>query len=454
MKLKKSVIVTVVASFAGLVSIALTGCEWFSFRKNVTDVSDSLGYDDGTASWLTSAMDSNRYDAYEAYKSLKASGELDPSVTFLDYLKAVDGSAALTPGLRSSVAIAVAFNSAASSAGSGIVYSLEANAEGGATAYVITNYHVVYSRTESGTDKFGKNIYAYLYGDKYDTENLASSAALTATYVGGSMEQDIAVLSMEIPAERVEFVQSISADVGVRDSDHANAGEKVYAVGNLLGNGISVVSGAVSVEAEYNHFLKLDDPDKSVDRLTMRIDAPVNHGNSGGGLFDKNGKFLGLVNGGMDVTVKNADGENETIAIGGYGFALPANRVISVAQSIIDNLGKGERAAYYGLLGEFETKSSVGVFNDNTQSVDIVEDVVVKSVDSRSPFGRDIEGKSLTGIAVRNKSGVTTVDKTITRRHQAETILYNLRTGDSVTLTFADGTSVTAEYNSDFGKSA
>ncbi len=454
MRMKKKMAMAVVMSLAGLVAIALSGCEWFSFNRSKTEVSDSLGYENGTGSWLTSAMDSNRFDAYEAYRNLIAMGELDPGVTFMQYLNMIgDSSSALTSGLRSSVALAVAFNSASASAGSGVVYSMEANAEGGATAYVVTNYHVVYNRQESGSDKFGKHIYAYLYGDKYDTENLASTDALSATYVGGSMEQDIAVLAMEIPEERVDYVQTIGADVGKRNSDHLNAGEKVYAVGNLLGGGISVVSGVVSVEAEYNEFAKLDSPTQAVEMLTVRIDAPVNHGNSGGGLFDGNGNFIGLVNGGREVTVKTDEG-NDSVAVNGYGFAIPANRVFSVVQSVLDNLDKGEKAAYYGLLGEFETASSRGEFNSNTQTIDIVEEVVIQSVTSGSPFGRDIAGKTLKKITVVNKAQKTTVDQTIVRKHQAETILFNLRSGDTVTLTFADGTTAEGVYGNHFRKTA
>lgn len=452
MRVKKAIAVTVAVSFAGLVAIALSGCEWFSFNRNKTTASDTLGYEKDTAAWLTSNMDSNRYDAYQSYQSAKAAGEIGADVTFLDYLKATgDSSAALTAGLRSSVAIAVAYNSAGASLGSGVIYSLEGNADGGATAYVITNYHVVYNNKESGSDKFGKQYYTYLYGDKYDTDNLASDGALTATYVGGAMQEDIAVLSVEIPRERVNYVQSISGDVGNRDSDRVNVGERVYAVGNLLGGGISVVSGVVSVEAEYNQFAKLDSPSQSVDMLTMRIDAPVNHGNSGGGLFDANGSFLGIVNGGRELSVKTDDGD-ETIAIDGYGFAIPANRAISVAQNIIDNAEKNERAAYYGILGTLVTESSVGVFNSNTQSIDIIEKVVIANVRAGSPFGQDVVGKAITAAKVTNASGKETVNQAILRRHQIETVLFNLRAGDTLTLTFEDDSTAEGTFNTNFSK--
>lgn len=453
MRAKKAIAVTVAVSFAGLVAIALSGCEWFSFTRNKTTASDTLGYEKDTAAWLTSNMDSNRYDAFQSYQSAKAAGEIGSDVTFLDYLKATgDSSAALTAGLRSSVALAVAYDRADASLGSGVIYSLESNADGGATAYVITNYHVVYNNKESGSDKFGKRYYAYLYGDKYDTTNLASESALTATYVGGAMQEDIAVLSVEIPQERVSYVQSVCDGVGNRDSDRVNVGERVYAVGNLLGGGISVVSGVVSVEAEYNSFAKFDEPSESMDIYTMRIDAPVNHGNSGGGLFDSNGRFLGIVNGGREITVKTNDNKDETVAVGGYGFAIPANRAISVAQNVIDNAEKNERAAYCGILGTLVTESSVGEFNSNTQSIDIVEKVVITGVSAGSPFGQDVVGKAIKAAKVTNASGLETVNQTILRRHQVETLLFNLRAGDTLTLTFEDGSVADGVYNNNFLK--
>ena len=156
---------------------------------------------------------------------------------------------------------------------SGVIYSIadEANANGSKNAYVITNNHVIEGSC---------SIYTYLYGDNYTVDSILPSA-LETTNVGSSKTEDIAVLSVEIPEDRLDFVQAVSAAVGTRDSDTAKVGEKIYAIGNPLGYGISVLSGSVSVEVE-NEYV--------VSRLSMRIDAPVTHGSSGGGLFDREGR--------------------------------------------------------------------------------------------------------------------------------------------------------------------
>ena len=157
------------------------------------------------------------------------------------------------------------------------------------------------------------------------------------------------------------------------------------------------------------------------------------------------------MNGGRELSVKTDDGD-ETIAIDGYGFAIPANRAISVAQNIIDNAEKNERAAYYGILGTLVTESSVGVFNSNTQSIDIIEKVVIANVRAGSPFGQDVVGKAITAAKVTNASGKETVNQAILRRHQIETVLFNLRAGDTLTLTFEDDSTAEGTFNTNFSK--
>ena len=113
------------------------------------------------------------------------------------------------------------------SLGSGVIYSIadEANANGSKNAYVITNNHVI---------EGSSSIYTYLYGDNYVVSSILPTALETRN-IGSSKSEDIAVLSVEIPEDRLDFVQAVSAAVGTRDSDTAKVGEKIYAIGNPLG---------------------------------------------------------------------------------------------------------------------------------------------------------------------------------------------------------------------------
>ena len=64
------------------------------------------------------------------------------------------------------------------------MYTLEEDG----SAYVVTNYHVVYDADSDTSDKISDEIYVFLYGMEY------SQYGIPATYVGGSMNYDIAVL--------------------------------------------------------------------------------------------------------------------------------------------------------------------------------------------------------------------------------------------------------------------
>lgn len=425
MKKRRAVMAALAVVCAGVIAVGLSGCEWFSFdgrRKKPTSVSDTLGYSGSdTAAWLTSQSKSPLELRHEEYEEAIAKGWLSSDVTFIDYLKAMkEDSASLSSALRASVAIGVTGTNGSASAGSGVIYSIKDS-----TAYIITNQHV--------TDG-GKNYYVYFYGDSYSEKAINASKVL-ATYVGGSKNEDIAVLSVTVPNDRLGFIQSIS-DTVPRDSDKAKAGETIYAIGNPFGYGISVISGTIGMEIDNSTATS-----KST-QLSMRIDAPVNHGNSGGGLFDREGNLVGIVYGGLEAHA-DSDGKDSTIAIDGFGWAIPANRALSVAQCIIDNKG----TATAGVLGTLKIESTRGVFNPLTQTVDIVEKVSV-SVSPSSPFYKDVD--KFNGKTIKSIVAGDTIDLEITRLHQIETVLFNIRNGDEVTLTLEDEdgetTPVTAQF--------
>jgi len=72
-------------------------------------------------------------------------------------------------------------------------------------------------------------------------------------------------------------------------------GEDVYAIGNSKGEGLCIVEGIVS------------DIHRSIGgRDHIMISAPVTQGNSGGPVFNSEGKFIGIVKGGhTDVSAMN-----------------------------------------------------------------------------------------------------------------------------------------------------
>ena len=209
-------------------------------------------------------------------------------------------TAASAKGLRSAVSIVCNFETTVqvggwypgssyvttkeyTSKGSGVIYRLD---EEEGDAFIITNYHVVFDSSSNSPDGISEDISVYLYGS--ETED----GAIAATYVGGSLYYDIAVLRVEDS----EMLKGSSAcDVSVADSDDVSVGDTAIAVGNAQGLGISSTSGIVSVDSEYITMTAADDKTKVSFRV-MRVDTAINSGNSGGGLYDSEGRLIGIVN--------------------------------------------------------------------------------------------------------------------------------------------------------------
>ena len=100
------------------------------------------------------------------------------------------------------------------------------------------------------------------------------------------------------------------------DSDAVRVGDPVIAIGNPFGLGDSVTAGIVSAEHRVIGAGRFDD--------FMQIDAPINHGNSGGPTFDLEGKVIGI-----NTAINSPTGGNV-----GIGFAIPSD----LAQQIVQDL--------------------------------------------------------------------------------------------------------------------
>ena len=297
------------------------------------------------------------------------------------------------------------------SAGSGVIYQLDKER---GDAFIITNFHVVYdddSRQENG---IAETISVYLYGSEY------SGLELEATYVGGSMYYDIAVLRVE-GSEVLK--QSDALAVSVADSDAVQVGSTAIAIGNAEGSGISVTSGVVSVDSEYIT-MTASDGVTEVDYRVMRVDTAVNSGNSGGGLFDSQGQLIGIVN------AKTVEDGVENI-----GYALPSSVVVGVAENIIDYCyGTECESVMRAMMGiTVTTTDSRAVYDAETGLVNIVETVAVYEV-SQGQLGQVFQPEDvLLSITI----GGQTTD--ITRQYQLIDRMLSARVGDTVTFTVLRG---------------
>lgn len=293
---------------AFFISVLLALCALFAFVGCGASGSENLGTGEQMqyAPQDTEIYFSHEWQLYEEAK------EIDGYTgTFMDFLKdigftATDDTAAVHYALTSVVCVESTFGTGTGSPGSlgsGVIYSLD-TARG--DAYIITNYHVIYGKNRLGQYGIASKINVFLYG------SYVSSRAISATFYGGEMDQDIAVLAVKNAEAFKETegnpVYAQAAQIG--DSGAVAAGDRIYAIGNPNGEGFSVTGGVVSVPYQAISVLRADDS-TNITLPAIRINAAVNHGNSGGGLFDAKGKLIGIV---------NARSEDED----SVGYAIPS----------------------------------------------------------------------------------------------------------------------------------
>lgn len=101
------------------------------------------------------------------------------------------------------------------------------------------------------------------------------------------------------------------------DSDTLRIGDQVIAVGNALGLGVAVSTGIVSALNRNIGAGAFDD--------YIQTDAAINHGNSGGPLFNMQGEVIGI-----DTAIISP-----TRGFAGLGYAVPARYAVYVADQIL-----------------------------------------------------------------------------------------------------------------------
>lgn len=218
-----------------------------------------------------------------------------------------------------------------SGAGSGVILS--------ADGYIATNNHVVEDAKDDG-------IKVILH-DKREFK---------AKLIGRDPLTDLAVIKIDVNNLKPAHFAN---------SDQAQIGEWVIAVGNPLGLRSTVTTGIISALGRGQ--LNLNNDQYAVENF-IQTDAAINPGNSGGGLFNLNGSLVGI----------NTAIASRTGYYNGYGFAIPANLVKSVVLDLIED-GKVDRG-YIGVQ-----ISSVDEVSAKSYKLDKVAGVIVQKVLEGSP---------------------------------------------------------------------
>lgn len=165
------------------------------------------------------------------------------------------------------------------------------------SGYIVTNNHVIEQADEI----------TVIFHDDFQAK---------AKVVGHDSKTDLALLKIDVDRKLT------AANWG--DSDKARVGDWVVAIGNPFGLGGSVSAGIISARARDINSGPFDD--------FIQTDAAINRGNSGGPLFNTDGKVIGVATAIFSPTGGNV----------GIGFAVPS----ALAKTVISQLreyGKTQR---------------------------------------------------------------------------------------------------------------
>jgi S1-C subfamily serine protease len=221
--------------------------------------------------------------------------------------------------------------------GSGFVVSVDGT--------ILTNAHVVTSAGQGGETQPARRVYV----------EFADGDRVAAKIVGYDLFDDVA-------AVRVPRSSHALTPVPLGDSATVVVGQPVAAIGSPFGNADSLTVGVVSAVR------------RSIPSLTTRYDlidaiqtdAPINHGNSGGPLFDARGRVIGI-----NAQIRST-GANS--GFDGVGFAVPIN---SAKRSLEQLVRTGTvRYAYVGIQTEDLTPAIARRFGYAASRGALIDEVV------------------------------------------------------------------------------
>jgi len=213
-----------------------------------------------------------------------------------------------SPGVVTLYSVFTSGNNTSASQGSGFVVS-----SGG---LILTNSHVI---TTAGAGDGTVAPAGDVFVEFQDRDRVK------ATIVGWDVFDDVGVLRVDPQAHAL-------TPLPLGDSSRVVVGEPVAAIGSPFGNENSLTVGVVS--ATQRSIESLTSQYNLVDAI--QVDAPINHGNSGGPLFDAAGRVIGI-----NAQIRSDNGNAE-----GVGFAVPINAARRSMQELVAT-GKVE----YGYVG-------------------------------------------------------------------------------------------------------
>jgi S1-C subfamily serine protease len=162
--------------------------------------------------------------------------------------------------------------------------------------HIVTNYHVV-----EGADAA--------------SVTLADHTSYSARNIWAAPEQDIAVLQIDAPSDKLH-------PISIGSSHDLKVGQITYAIGNPFGLDQSLTTGIVSALGR-----EIESNNGSPIHGAIQTSAAINPGNSGGPLLDSAGRLIG-----MNTAIVSPSG-----AFAGIGFAIPVDQINQTAPELIRN---------------------------------------------------------------------------------------------------------------------
>ena len=245
--------------------------------------------------------------------------------------------------------------------GSGFVVS--------ADGHILTNSHVV-STSGGGTSTAVKGA-AQLYVVFHDGDRVRGSI------IGWDLFNDTGLVKVDPKDHAV-------APVPLGDSSSVVVGEPVAAIGSPFGQESSLAVGVVSATR------------RSIESLTsaydvsdaIQIDAPINHGNSGGPLLDARGRVIGI-----NAQIRSDSGNAE-----GVGFAIPIN---SARRSMEQLISKGRVAyAYVGVTTQDVTPALARRYDLGSARGALIQAVVADGPAARAGLRGSTDEEVFNGVPI------------------------------------------------------
>ena len=236
---------------------------------------------------------------------------------------------------------------------------------------------------------------------------LADGTRLPGKVVGSDDSTDVSVVKVEPTADLPVAVLATGVQLQV--------GQVAVAIGSPFGLDQTVTAGIVSAIGR-----STQTPGGVIPAI--QTDAPINSGNSGGALADRQGRVIGI----NDSIITGTSGSSGSGNVG-IGFAIP----IDIAKTVADRIVAGESTVpgFLGVEGADATGSRAGAAITSVQAgspaadAGITADDVVTAVD-----GRKVSSMIDLAAAVRTKQPGDKVSLTVERGGDERTVEVTLGT--------------------------